>query len=416
MHSALVERIHGSGLRFSIIATGAGASAISTLTSVPGSSRTLLNAQVPYATKATQRILDHHPEKYLSASVGRQLAQHAFVDACSLTNPFDPTATVVGIGATAAVQTDRQRRGSDAVFVSAWMRDVVRDYAVVMSKQASRSEQEEVVASVILKAIADCASLPTPYVFDDVLTVTEHQGVANPISLVLSGQCKFLLYNTHGERRVDYLPYSGESYENENTNYLLYPGSFKPLHWGHTELARVAAEVMQRRSATKSAVVVTYEISASIVGKKDVCEVDFAERIAQFTRSGKRVAITTAKLFVEKAQMFPNHGLVVGVDTVRRVLDPQFYDNSEDKMIEAMQAIERFGCFFVVGGRKHGETWDDLSCVTVPPAVKHLFIAINANDFRVDISSTEIRARRMSTEGLSDLDRGGTPPPPSPPS
>lgn len=197
-------------------------------------------------------------------------------------------------------------------------------------------------------------------------------------------------------------PYTNENYD-QNAIYLLYPGSFKPLHWGHTELSRVAGEVMQRNEQEKKPVIITYEISASIVGKQDVCEADFEERLKQFTAHHRRVAITSAKLFVEKAEMFPNHGLIVGIDTARRVLDPCYYGNSVPKMIEAMQAIDKCGCYFVVGGRKHGADWDDLSCLEVPAEVRHMFKGINPADFRVDISSTEIRARRPSTDNIALL-------------
>jgi hypothetical protein len=92
----------------------------------------------------------------------------------------------------------------------------------------------------------------------------------------------------------------------------------------------------------------------------------------------------------------------MGIDTARRVLDPQFYGN-EANMIEAMKAIDRHGCYFVVGGRKHGDVWDDMSCLSVPDPIKHMFKAIQPHDFRVDISSTEIRARRLSSERIADM-------------
>ena len=111
------------------------------------------------------------------------------------------------------------------------------------------------------------------------------------------------------------------------------------------------------------------------------------------------MAITTAKLFVEKAKMFPDHGLIVGVDTARRVIDPQYYANSEDKMIAAIEEIAALGCYFVVGGRKVGEgEWDDMNNMVIPARIKKYFRGIQPADFRVDISSTEIRARRASTE------------------
>mmetsp|Transcript_31888 Transcript_31888/g.36833 ORF Transcript_31888/g.36833 Transcript_31888/m.36833 type:complete len:407 (-) Transcript_31888:51-1271(-) len=404
MISSIVERLHASQFKFNIITTGAGGSLISTLMAVPGCSKTLINAQVPYSTKSTRRILDNFPQKYVCSETSRQLAQHAYEDAYRIDDYATPQDFLVGIGATSAIQTDRTRRSDDQVFVSVWTRHNVKEFNAVLDRTMTRGQQEEYICRLMLKVMADVAGveateLPLP---SNVRTV-EHNTLAKPIASVLNGTVKYALFNSLGEVRMPIAPFTVEGHDYENTVYLLYPGSFKPLHYGHTELARVAALVMQRYFPNKKSTVVTYEISASIVGKRDVCEDDFAERIKQFTSQGRRVAITSAKLFVEKAEMFPNHGLVVGIDTARRVIDPQYYNNDEGKMIEAIRDIERFGCYFVVGGRKHGDSWDDLSCLVVPEPIRHLFKAINPHDFRVDISSTEIRARRMSTDNISGM-------------
>lgn len=406
---AVVERIHASPSKFNLITTGAGGSAISTLMSVPGCSKTLINAQVPYATKTTQSLLDHFPTKFVSSEIGRQLAQHAFQQAVVM-DPMTIPTNIFGIGATAALHTAAVRRGVDAVFVTAWGRTFVRSYAVEMCKDLPRVQQEEIVGQIIICAMADCASVNCEEIQDHLrsarveapITVSHTENFPSPISAVISGQVRCALFNRHGDVRLRLPPYAQEDHDYDSNVYLLYPGSFKPLHWGHTELARVAGQVMQRYHPEKKNVVITYEISASIVGKKDVCEEDFVERISQFTTQGRRVAVTDAKLFVEKAEMFPRHGLVVGIDTARRVLDKQYYDNDDSKMIAAMKAIDHFGCYFVVGGRKHGDSWDDLSNLTIPPEVQHMFKGINPADFRVDISSTEIRARRMSTDNICE--------------
>lgn len=397
MWSSIIERIHSSPSKFSVISTGAGGSSIAALMSVAGCSRTLINAQVPYSTKVTRAILDHNPAHFVCRDVGRQLAQHAFAESCSLGDNSIDVNHLFGIGATAAIATDRTRQGRDVVFVCSWSQSKVVDYVCELSKTLSRAQQEQIVSAVIIKAMADSANVSSAEMeLPSEIVVEEFNAIPRPVASLLSGEAKCALYNQHGEARLAVAPFTSENYSLDDTIYLLYPGSFKPLHWGHTELARVAGKVIQRERPEKKNVVVTYEISASIVGKKDVCEEDFTERIEQFTSQHRRVAITTARLFVEKAQMFPNHGLIVGIDTARRVLDPQYYDNSEEKMIAAMNAIESYGCYFIVGGRKHGETWDDLSCLDVPAVVQGMFKGINPSDFRVDISSTEIRARAMS--------------------
>lgn len=402
MFTAVVEKIHASPYRFGMIVTGAGGSAVAALLSVPGCSKTLIDAHIPYAFERSERLLDHKPAGHVCTEVGRQLAQHAFHQ-CVPTGQESLTKHehIVGLGLTAAIQTNRERKGRDAVYLSCWTPNRVTDYEYQLSKDLSRAQQENIAAAMTIKAMADFSGVDIDaadiqsWGIGDVI-VRPLPTTPNPVRELLNGKTSKLLFNTNGEIRSDVGPFTDENLTPEDTIYLLYPGSFKPLHWGHTELGRVAGVVMQRLMPEKSRVVLTYEISTSCVGKKDVDEEDIKNRLEQFSSANKRVALTNAMLFIDKAKMFRYHGLVVGVDTARRVIDPQYYGNSEEKMIEALLEIGSYGCYFIVGGRKQGDGWDDLSSVVIPDPIKHLFKAINHNDFRVDISSTEIRARRAS--------------------
>ena len=428
---AVIERLHASPLRCVIITTGAGGSAIARLMGVAGCSRTLLDAQVPYLQTATQLLIDHHPKRYLSAQVGLDLAQLAFQRAEHLLTAARIDMNLlntVGLGATAAIQTERTRKGEDAVYVSCWHRGGVDSYRVRLSKEKTRLEQEELIGNVMLYALAASepsiadvpltalglsvagASVDDTVTTDNVLYCRRVAHGERPIRQLLQGEVPRVVFNSHGLARCSTPPYSDENIDPEEGIYLLYPGSFHPLHWGHTELARVASNVVQLRDQQKRTlpgsaidelpplrpVVLTYEISATIVGKRDLHENDIVARIEQFTSSGKRVAVTTAKLFIEKAKMFPNHGLVVGIDTAERVLDPRYYSDSSEQMISAISDIRKLGCYFVVGGRLKDKEWVDLSSLKVPAELADMFVPILQHDFRVDISSTELRARQAT--------------------
>lgn len=68
---------------------------------------------------------------------------------------------------------------------------------------------------------------------------------------------------------------------------------------------------------------------------------------------GKRVTVSNARLFVQKAQLFPGHGFIIGLDTARRVIDPQYYDppTVAGMTHSLLRDIGQRGCYFVVGGR-----------------------------------------------------------------
>ncbi|GET88115.1 hypothetical protein, conserved [Leishmania tarentolae] len=251
-----------------------------------------------------------------------------------------------------------------------------------------------------------------------------------------AAQDMYALWNRHGELRCDGLfPYAEEvqnvapiarqdqqegrhnrsaaSAESDKVLRLLYPGSFHPLHYGHTELVQAAMRVLRQQqlrdgeqSALLTPVKVTYEISVKVADKGAIEINDLVERVHQFLRRGERVAVTGATLFVDKARLFPGHAFLIGIDTAVRVLDPKYYSTSENPEVaeaEMVTALTRDfadrGCYFVVAGRKMGDPvgWQELSSLRIPAGVRHLFVGIPATEFRVDVSSTELRAQRKGS-------------------
>ncbi|KAG7351727.1 cytidylyltransferase-like protein [Nitzschia inconspicua] len=115
----------------------------------------------------------------------------------------------------------------------------------------------------------------------------------------------------------------------------------------------------------------------------------------------------------------PRWSFVIGTDTMVRILNPKYYSNDEATMI---QSIRNMDVDFVVGGRLDQSkkttttttTTDDGSAeffVTgesalqdLPPDLKQRFLLLNESDFRVDISSTELRAAQDNPPNNNDDD------------
>lgn len=283
------------------------------------------------------------------------------------------------------------------------------NYRLPLEAFTRREQQEEMIGRTILLSLAEATStkindlnLGLPLTTNKAaLTKTWVPHSCAVLDALLSGAVESVLFNKNGAAKVAGLPpYSPEEIRPQEHHYLLYPGSFNPLHWGHTELARTASAIVQATfdcAETKPRpVVVTYEVALSRVGKEDLTHQEINDHVEQFTSQGHRVAVTTAKMFVDKARLFPHHGLVVGIDTVVRVLDPQYYGGSRTAMIDALNQIKSHHCYFVVGGRLRGDQWVDMSSVEVPTELRDMFVPIPQSLFRVDISSTEIRKRRQS--------------------
>lgn len=110
---------------------------------------------------------------------------------------------------------------------------------------------------------------------------------------------------------------------------------------------------------------------------------------------GLPLVVTSAPLFTQKAALFPGSTFVVGHDTAIRMVMTRYYGDSFESMLNEFEKLRRQGCRVLVGGRKEDGSgaFRALSDVAVPTALADLFSGIPESDFRVDISSTEIRAR-----------------------
>lgn len=52
-------------------------------------------------------------------------------------------------------------------------------------------------------------------------------------------------------------------------------------------------------------------------------------------------------------------GFVIGTDTMVRILNPKYYGDSQEAMLEAVRDMKRLGVHFVVGGRLKQDVEND---------------------------------------------------------
>src|SRR5882724_2810673 len=96
----LISALHASGRKAALAITGGGSGAIGELLRVPGGSRLLIEAQVPYDSQALAAFLGFAPAQASSADTAIVMARAARARAAKLMPPgTDP----VGLGATAAL-------------------------------------------------------------------------------------------------------------------------------------------------------------------------------------------------------------------------------------------------------------------------------------------------------------------------
>src|SRR5580658_6016078 len=104
----LISAVQASGPKAILAITGGGSGAIAELLRVPGGSRLLIEAQVPYDERALAAFLGFAPAQASSADTAIAMARSARARASRIVSK---DTDLVGLGATAALVSDRPRKG-----------------------------------------------------------------------------------------------------------------------------------------------------------------------------------------------------------------------------------------------------------------------------------------------------------------
>src|SRR5262245_10487751 len=394
--NSLTERIHATPQQGVIVVTGGGASAIADLLAVPGGSRTLLEAVVPYSEAALTGWLRKKPEQFCVEETALAMAAVAYERAGALAPAEGKAASsYIGVACTAFLVSDRPKKGDHRCYVATQTRTATSSWSLVLEKGArDRPGEEALVGHLILCALASSvglADLPPLDLRPGEKIVTHHASGDSLVVELLEGK-RGVVWSLPGSAIG--LARHGDSPEIDAKSSLhaaipvplspsagLLCGAFHPLHFGHRQMREAAA---QRLGGP-----VYYEMSIRNVDKPPLDFLSIDRRRAQFT--DEPLALTAAPTFAEKAAVLPGVTFVVGVDTAERIVHPRYYGGSNEGMRAALCRIRAAGCRFLVAGRKVGECFETLADIELPAEFAPLFAAIPPDEFRADISSTELR-------------------------
>jgi hypothetical protein len=389
----LIPALHASGRKAALAITGGGSGAVGQLLRVPGGSRLLIEAQVPYDAMALEAFLGFAPAQACSSDTAIAMAQSARARAARL---VPAGADLVGLGATAALVSDRPRKGEHRFHIafanSAGPNSTGAHCTCVLAKgRRDRAAEEDLVSRAIVLWLARACGIAAPSP-KSLLDADEHYaealsaetGVAvdqllagDTIDQLLAGELDRVTVQPDGQMMLSAPQPS-----------VLFPGSFNPMHEGHVLLARIAEEHRQQPLA--------FEISVTNVDKPPLAGETVRQRIAQFAWKAP-VELTRAPTFVEKSRLFPGTTFVVGADTAERLFGPKYYDDDEARMHMALEEIASSGGSFLVAVRIDAAgRVRALNDIPVPRRYADLFTEIPEHRFRLDTSSSEIRARRRA--------------------
>jgi Cytidylyltransferase-like len=372
----LISTVQGSGRKAALAITGGGSGAIGELLRVPGGSRLLIEAQIPYDEQALAAFLGFAPAQACSADTAIAMAQTARARAAALA---PAGADLVGLGATAALVSDRPRRGEHRFHIAYANSAGIAHCTCVLAKgRRDRTAEEDLVSRAIILWLARACGIgaPSPR---SLLDADEHYAetvvaAGDTIERLLTGELERVTVQPDGQMMLA-----------APQPVVLFPGSFNPVHEGHVLLAQVAEELRQQPLA--------FELSVTNVDKPPLAGKTVKHRLAQFAWKSP-VELTRAPTFVEKSRLFPGTTFVIGADTAERLFGTKYYGDDEARMHMALEEIANSGSSFLVAVRIDAAgRLRALNDIPVPQRYADLFTEIPEHRFRLDTSSSELRAR-----------------------
>ena len=388
----LVCALHATPQQAVIEVAGAGTQALCWLHAVGGSSRTVLEATDRYSHASLVSLLGSPPASAVSGAVAAAMADAALSRARRLAAPDSP---VVGAACTAALATDRRRRGADRaiVAVAGVLGTAVSELAFPalpadsrpeVVRAAARQEQEAAASALLLTELAAAcgidAALARQLAAPPGAATCREFRPAEALDALDAGAAGWVLLDTAARVVAGRLDWTGMA---------LVSGAYHPLHAGHLALGDAAGSFLGRK--------VGYELPLANADKAPISPWQAQHRAAQFA-SRAPVVLSRAPLFADKAALFPGAVFVVGADTAERLVDERFYGDSRQVMQAALAAIAQHGCGLLVAGRRFGGRYVTLADLMprIPAPHRKLFRALPEALFRYDISSTEVRSRRAA--------------------
>jgi nicotinic acid mononucleotide adenylyltransferase len=337
----------------------------------------VIEAIVPYSAPALVDFLRAKPEKHCGPRTARAMAMAAYERAVKLREGEAGAAwPVVGVSCTASLASDRQKRGPHRLHVAWQSSGATVCYSVELIKQRrDRAGEEHVAAAVILNALAEASDL-SERASSGLQTdepMTEQRATAAPSwQALLAGTADAVCI-----RR-------GVVETNAAKPLAIFPGAFNPLHPGHRKMVEVA----EQRTGHE----VEVELSIENVDKPPLDYWEIQQRTTQFR--DRTLWLTRAARFRRKAELFPRATFVVGIDTIRRIADPRYYNGQSP--LAAIEHIAALGCRFLVFGRLENGSFITLDKLPLPDELRAICDRVSEAEFREDVSSTTLRREAES--------------------
>jgi nicotinic acid mononucleotide adenylyltransferase len=360
--------------RLTLIASGAGAGIQSVLWNRAGTSNFLTGAHFPYDRRATMDLLGFEPGKSVSRKTAIQMAVEAYIRSCRGTGTGEP----MGLGLTAAVSTNRERKGSNDVVAALITKGGAFFYHLSITKELRLGQTPE------MKRVEDGLTAD-----DMAFALLGHAlGATHPVGVESIPETELMdilfenpLFLANGKRPANWQEMMDSHFG------CIIPTSGNPPHPGHYGMM---AEMQQRYNTDG-----VFAVTADSVHKPSLKVQDLLQRVAYFRSETVPVVLTRKDpLFIDKARQFPAKIFGIGTDTLERLLDPKWSTQSIPDMLAEFWDLE---VGFMVFNRNGQDARVLLDHHLHPLARGAGFRQLFDVSFRTwDISSSQLRAQPIT--------------------
>lgn len=381
-----VQAIHDTPWRGVLAMTGGGGILLAELLAVPGASRTVLEAIMPYSYRSFCSFFGGRPEQFCSERTARQMAMLAWQraevydrdPAGFASREYEEGAAAFGFAMTATLATDWPHQGEHRAYMAFQSASRTISLELKLKKGVhTRREEEMLLAEAGIALVAYGTGVGGRETLPPDAVVREFTAPEDWRWLL----CQWGWYTVCVQ-----LPEMREVKPPPEVK-AVFSGSFAPFHHGHAQMCRFARDFLNTD--------VALELSVRNVDKPTLDYVEIRQRLEQIAEAGQRglVFLTNRPFFVQKAEIFPGATFLVGADTISRIGNPRYHEGGAEELRRVHAKLKKQGCRFLVFGRICGESFHTLEETEVPDSLREICTEISETDFREDVSSTELRRR-----------------------
>jgi len=441
----LVDAIHSAtetnGNRFTFGITGGGSTCLSHLMAQPGASTTVLEFNCTYSCESTLGYVNYdsdHPitiKSFASLETARELAYASLKRSLKILttqtsdiNKLSSLKGAIGIGSTASLASKSWKRGEHRIYISLTTNEKEITFSLNLFKGTqdapfrTRMQEDDLCGKLIVCVCAyacgifDNSSLVMFMMSNgldekDILLISDVH-IKNPLEYLLDGEVKNVLCipQTDGTFiKISDVPIHLLGQYTKKAKILALPGSFNPLHMGHTSALQNSIALCDPSSNPQG----LYELSIFNVNKPQLTIIDLMIRLEHFVNQSFPILLTKTPRFIDKAQVYPGLSYVIGIDTAIHLLDPKYTEGSIDLMTHMLKDMTDKGTEFLVNPRTFGTAnippsfriqLKDSELFTysmiesyVPYVLRSFFRELIVNEYK-DLSSSALR--KMASKSI----------------